>query len=71
MWTFAHALAAVAEVPQLVKLYRGGCKQRRQLLLTGEEEVTSMVTGRDEGVMVYVSLVALSKFFYLPIYIAM
>lgn len=56
LWTFAHALAAVTEVPQLSRLYEAGRRVGR---------------GRDEGVMASAALFALSKFMYLPSYIVM
>jgi hypothetical protein len=69
-------LAAVAEIPQLLKLYNAGGKhaRARRLALHDDDLENEAKVGdiaQDEGVMAYVSLVALSKFFYLPSYISM
>ena len=76
LWTFAHALAAVAELPQLLRLYESGRRSvaSGKLVLHSEKHDDDLKTEcaeRDEGVLVYVSLVALSRFFFLPSYIAM
>ena len=68
LWTFAHALVAVAEILQLLRLYEPGRRSvvNGKLVLHNEKHDDDLKTecaGCDEGVLVYVSLVALSRFF--------